>query len=70
MNTLCKLSVIGLLFAFGVGAATAQPSVPPFYKALGTMNPSGKLGQVIKQEKIATDVKDAQAWRIAYIHPT
>lgn len=31
------------------------------------MAPEGKLGQVIKQEKMATSVKGAQAWRVAYI---
>ena len=67
MKTLCQLPVIGLLFAFGISGAQAQPSVPPFYESLAKINPSGKLGQVIKQEKIATAVKDAQAWRIAYI---
>lgn len=69
MKTFCELPVIGFLFAIaiGVGSAHAQPSVPPFYESLAKMTPGGKLGQVIKQEKIATTVKDAQAWRIAYI---
>jgi len=51
-----------------VGAlAYANPSVPPFYASVMKMSPEGKLGQIIKQEKIETPVKGAQAWRIAYI---
>ncbi|BEI42932.1 MULTISPECIES: lipase family protein [unclassified Polynucleobacter] len=48
-------------------AAYASPPVPPFYADVMKMAPEGKLGQVIKQEKIATPVKGAQAWKIAYI---
>ena len=45
----------------------ADPPMPPFYSAVMKMPPGGKLGQVIKKEKIETSVKGAQAWRIAYI---
>ena len=31
------------------------------------MSPNGKLGEIVKQEKIKTSVKGAQAWKIAYI---
>ena len=31
------------------------------------LTPSGKLGQVIKKEEIKTSLKNAKAWRIAYI---
>lgn len=31
------------------------------------MQPNGKLGEIIKKEKIKTSVKGAQAWKIAYI---
>lgn len=47
--------------------AFAEPSVPAFYQSVMQMKPEGKLGQIIKQEKVATPVKGAQAWRIAYI---
>jgi pimeloyl-ACP methyl ester carboxylesterase len=47
--------------------AFAQPPVPPFYESLQRMQPNGKLGQIIKKEKIKTSVKGAQAWKIAYI---
>ena len=42
-------------------------AVPAFYQAVMQMKPEGKLGQIIKQEKIDTPVAGAQAWRIAYI---
>ncbi len=48
-------------------SAFAQPPVPPFYESLQTMQPNGKLGEIIKKEKIKTSVKGAQAWKIAYI---
>lgn len=58
---------MGTLSALYFGVAYAEPSMPPFYEAIAKINPSGKLGQVIKQEKISTPIKGAQAWRIAYI---
>ena len=39
----------------------------PFYESLKVIKPEGKLGQIIKQEKIKTSVKGAQAWKIAYV---
>lgn len=45
----------------------ADPPMQPFYSSVMKMTPEGKLGQVIKREKIETSVKGAQAWRIAYI---
>ena len=47
--------------------AQADPPVAPFYEPLIKMTPSGKLGQVIKKEKIKTAIPGAQAWKIAYI---
>lgn len=47
--------------------AQAEPAVPPFYQAVMRMKPEGKLGQVIKKEKVDTPVEGAQAWRIAYV---
>lgn len=62
-----KRIILGLIFAsFGL-ACHASPPVPPFYADVMKMTPDGKLGQVIKQEKIDTPIKGAQAWRIAYI---
>ena len=65
-----KNSWLGLLgIALGVlsFAVYADPPMRPFYAAVMKMVPEGKLGQVIKQEKIATSVKGAQAWKIAYV---
>jgi pimeloyl-ACP methyl ester carboxylesterase len=45
----------------------ANPPMQPFYSAVANMAPDGKLGQVIKKERIETSVKGAEAWRIAYI---
>lgn len=67
MDKLFRSFVLGSLFALCLGKANAEPSIPPFYESLQNITLSGKLGQVIKQEKIATAVKGAQAWRIAYI---
>ncbi len=47
--------------------ALAEPPVGPFYEAVARIRPAGKLGQVVKQEKVKTSVKGAQAWRIAYV---
>ena len=69
MKKITRLSVLALSTAFGVlsTAVLADPPVQPFYAAVMKMAPEGKLGQVIKQEKIDTSVKGAQAWKIAYI---
>lgn len=67
MKRLLQTFVWVSLFTVCFGAVSAEPSIPPFYEALNAVSPQGKLGQVIKQEKIATPVKGAQAWRIAYI---
>ncbi len=45
----------------------ADPPMQSFYASVMKMNAEGKLGQVIKQERIETSLKAAQAWRIAYI---
>ena len=55
-----------LLASFGL-VAEANPSVQPFYSGVMKMAPEGKLGQIIKQDKIETPIKGAQAWRIAYV---
>ncbi len=60
-----------LMFGAALGAISsvvyADPPVPAFYQEVVKMTPTGKLGQVIKQEKINTSIKGAQAWKIAYI---
>ncbi len=52
---------------FGSPVIYADPPVPPFYEAAMKISPNGKLGQVLRKEKISTTVKGAQAWKIAYI---
>lgn len=47
--------------------AFAQPSIPPFYTAVTHMKPQGRLGELIAEERVATAVPGAEAWRIAYI---
>jgi pimeloyl-ACP methyl ester carboxylesterase len=56
------------LIAMGMSAtAVAEVSLPPFYAAVTQMKAQGKLGEVIKKEKVPTTIKGAEAWRIAYI---
>ena len=58
------LAICNSLFSL---ATVAAPSVPPFYVAASQIHPEGKLGQVVKKEKVATEIPGAQAWRIAYV---
>ncbi len=72
MNLKKHCSLVSMVVAMmGVSAlsfqAMAEVSLPPFYTAASQMKAEGKLGQVIKKEKIATTIPGAQAWRIAYI---
>ena len=67
MKKILSTLVIGSLLGIGFSAAHADPPMPPFYAAVMKMAPEGKLGQIIKKEKIDTSVKGAQAWKIAYI---
>ena len=60
-----------LMFGACIGAMSsavfADPPVPQFYADAQKIAPIGKLGEVVKKEKIKTSVKGAQAWKIAYI---
>lgn len=69
MKKIPRLSVIAISAALGIfsTAVYADPPMPPFYASVMKMAPEGKLGQVISKEKIATSLKGAQAWKIAYI---
>lgn len=60
----------GLVLAFSCfafGGTVAAPPMAPFYESVMQMTPAGKLGQIIKKEQIPTSLKEAQAWKIAYI---
>lgn len=68
MNSILKTLLRAFLLSGCISSiAAAQPALAPFYQELSQILPSGKLGQIVKQEKISTTVKGAQAWRIAYI---
>ena len=67
-------AAVTLLASFAlapIAAMADQPvssvAVPPFYQDVMEMKPEGKLGQIIKQERVSTPIKGAQAWRIAYV---
>ena len=66
-----KKSISALVLAASLGVVSsvvyADPPMPPFYASVMKMAPDGKLGQIIKKEKIDTALKGAQAWKIAYI---
>lgn len=62
-----KKIIAAVVAAAVASVVSAEPPVAPFYEAAGKLQPNGKLGQVIKQEKIQSSVKGAQAWKIAYI---
>lgn len=67
MKKLLATLIAGFLLSLHFSAAYADPPMQPFYAAVMKMTPEGKLGQVIKQEKIDTPVQGAYAWKIAYI---
>ena len=54
----CMAMVLALALA---GPASAAPHLSPFYKAVNTMQPVGKLGQVIARVPVATAIRGAQA---------
>jgi pimeloyl-ACP methyl ester carboxylesterase len=67
MRKLLFTLIVGSTLSFSFAVVNANPSMPPFYADVMKMTSEGKLGQIIKQEKISTSIKGAQAWRIAYI---
>lgn len=62
-----KRLIVAVVAAAVASIAMANPPVAPFYEAAAKLEPNGKLGQVLKTEKIKTSVPNAQAWKIAYI---
>ncbi len=60
-------ALIQIITACTSFSAFSEVSLPPFYESASKIKPEGKLGQVIKKEKVATKIPGAQAWRIAYI---
>lgn len=65
MRSLTRVIASSLVLATGVVGAV--PSVAPFYQQAADIKPIGKLGQIVKLEKIHTQIPGAEAWKIAYI---
>jgi pimeloyl-ACP methyl ester carboxylesterase len=63
----CSAILGAMLLSFSSAPALAAVSLPPFYEAAAKIIPDGKLGDIVKQEKVPTPIAGAQAWRIAYI---
>lgn len=61
MKKLIFALAIGVLLGFQFPVAFADPPMQPFYASAMKMKPEGRLGQIIKQENVATPVKGAQA---------
>lgn len=62
-----KKLIVTAIAAAVATIASANPPVAPFYEAAAKLQPNGKLGQVLKTEKIKTSISGAQAWKIAYV---
>lgn len=68
MNVLAKLILATVaLSAVTASWAHAEVALPPFYAAASALRPEGKLGQVLKKERVNTRIPGATAWRIAYV---
>lgn len=65
------MKILNLVVTFGLilssAVAIAEPSVAPFYQQVAQIKPMGRLGQIVKQEKIVAGIPGADAWKIAYI---
>ncbi|MBU3593539.1 alpha/beta fold hydrolase [Polynucleobacter sp. 71A-WALBACH] len=69
MDKFTRLTVLALSTVLSIlpSVVYADPPVAAFYESVAKLSANGKLGQIVKQEKIKTSVKGAQAWKIAYI---
>ncbi len=67
MKRLLLALICGTTLGMMSTAVLADPPVPAFYQDAMKISPTGKLGQIVKQEKIKTSVKGAQAWKVAYV---
>ena len=66
-TSILSVLVLGTALSILSPVVYADPPMPAFYVSVMKMAPGGKLGQVIKKEKIDTSIKGAQAYKIAYI---
>ena len=62
----CSVIFGAMLLPFSSALSLAAVSLPPFYEAAAKIIPDGKLGDIVKQEKVPTPIAGAQAC-IAYI---
>ncbi len=72
MKSLTRALATLTLFAAVLGRPEARaqgPDVPlpPFYQQASELKPQGRLGQVLRRERIATSIPGAEAWRVAYV---
>lgn len=67
MKKILPILLLGASLGIASSTVYAEPPVAAFYQSVAKLSTNGKLGQIVKQEKITTSVKGAQAWRIAYI---
>ena len=65
--TCFSVFAIGIALSIFSSALRADPPMAAFYESAAKLSANGKLGQIVKKEKINTSVKGAQAWKIAYI---
>jgi pimeloyl-ACP methyl ester carboxylesterase len=67
MKHFLSVLMLGASLSWISSATYAEPAVSPFYEAVSKIPRNGKLGQIVKQEKVPSSIKGAQAWRIAYV---
>ena len=65
--TLFSVLMLGAVLSIPASVVHAGPPVAAFYESVSKLSANGKLGQIVKREKISTSLKGAQAWKIAYI---
>ena len=68
----CRARIAGLALAAGVAlaafdAGAAEVALPPFYEGIAGLGATGRLGEVVASEAVATGIPNARAWRIAYV---
>ena len=63
------LAALGVVMSGAWRASAKTPTVylPPFHEQATKLVPDGKLGQVLRLERISTTIAGADAWLIAYV---
>jgi preprotein translocase subunit SecF len=57
MKKIISTLILGIVAGCASTVVLADPPIPPFYEAVTKLTPNGKLGQVIKKEKITTSIR-------------